>query len=132
MPEAFPTDFRPSPTQSRPRKKDTSQSQGRNILWKTREDFATELTIGESWHYFPSNKPEQDSASLRVLKLHATILDKNTWESFFVNAHYLKRQNYFQIYGFLQTLRDPAYFGRPSNTASRGKGGGENRYSYDV
>ena len=42
---------------------------------------------------------------------------------FFVNAHYLKRQNYFQINGFLQTLRDPAFFGRPTNTSFQGEGG---------
>ena len=81
------------------------------------------MTIGENWRHFPSNKPEQDSASLRVLELHATIRDKNTWEIFFVNAHYLKRQNYFQINGFLQTLRDPAFFGRPTNTSFQGEGG---------
>ena len=66
-----------------------------------------------------------------------TILDKTTWENVFINAHYLTQQNYFQINGFaqrippppiqscfLQMLRDPAFFWRPNNTASRGRGEG--------
>ena len=65
-----------------------------------------------------------------------TILDKTTWENVFINVHYLTQQNYFQINGFaqrkppspvqscfLQMLRDPAFFWRPNNTASRGRGG---------
>ena len=68
-----------------------------------------------------------------------TILDKTTWENVFINVHYLTQQNYFQINGFalrkppppvqscfLQMLRDPAFFWRPNNTASRGRGGGKN------
>ena len=69
-----------------------------------------------------------------------TILDKTTWENVFINVHYLTQQNYFQINGFaqrkppspvqscfLQMLRDPAFFWRPNNTASRGRGEGKNR-----
>ena len=70
-----------------------------------------------------------------------TILDKITWENVFINVHYLTQQNSFQINGFaqrkppspvqscfLQTLRDPAFFWRPNNTASRGRWGeGKNR-----
>ena len=54
--------------------------------------------------------------------------------------YYLTQQNYFQINGFaqrkppspvqscfLRMLRDPAFFWRPNNTASRGRGGGKNR-----
>ena len=32
--------------------------------------------------------------------VHATILNKTTWENVFINAHYLTQQNYFQINGF--------------------------------
>ena len=69
-----------------------------------------------------------------------TILDKITWENVLINVHYLTQQNSFQINGFaqrkppspvqscfLQMLRDPAFFWRPNNTASRGRGEGKNR-----
>ena len=74
-----------------------------------------------------------------------TILDKTTWENVFINVHYLMQQNYFQINGFaqrkppspvqscfLQMLRDPAFFWRPNNTASRGRGGREESVGYEV
>ena len=70
---------------------------------------------------------------------------KTTWENVLINVHYLTQQNSFQINGFaqrkppspvqsclLQMLRNPAFFWRPNNTASRGRGGREESVGYEV
>ena len=73
------------------------------------------------------------------------IPDKTTWESFPLHVHFPTQQNYFQNDAFaerkplppiqccfLQTPRDQAFFWIHNNIAFRGRGRGNNRYSYDV
>lgn len=44
---------------------------------------------------------------IRGIGMQGTILDRTTWECFFVNAHYLMQQNYFQINSFTQRKPPP-------------------------
>ena len=74
---------------------------------------------------------------------NATIPEKITRERFSLNVPYPTCQNFFQNCSaetyllsqgqrcFLQTSKDQTFFRRHNNIAP-GRGGGENRYSYDV
>ena len=74
---------------------------------------------------------------------NATIPEKITGERFSLNVPYPTCQNFFQNCSaetyllsqgqrcFLQTSKDQTFFRRHNNIAP-GRGGGENRYSYDV
>ena len=88
------------------------------------------------------NKKMKEIIILFILQSWTKLLEKN---NVFINAHYLTQQNYFQINGFaqrippppiqscfLQMLRDPAFFWRPNNTASRGRGGRKESVGYKV
>ena len=90
---------------------------------------------------FAQRKVTWPTKEIRGICMQATIPGRTTWECFFVNAHYLMQQNYFQINSFTQRKPPPpghhcsfmpgdeAFF---FSTASiPGGGGGKNCYGYD-